>query len=105
MNTPSFRWSRFALIISAFAVLGIGGWYALAREKPATSKAKPDANPAAVSVEVVSPLSGGIDRVCVQPGTLEPFAAAELYAKVSGFLAEQKVDIGSTVREGDVLAR
>jgi RND family efflux transporter MFP subunit len=105
MNKPSFRWSRFALIVSAFAVLGVGGWFAFARENSGNVKARPDAKPAAVSVEVVTPLSGGIDRVCVQPGTLEPFASAELYAKVSGFLVEQKVDIGSVVGEGDILAQ
>src|SRR5262249_39302623 len=58
-----------------------------------------------VSVEVVTPRAGGIDRVCVQPGTVEPFAAADLYAKASGFLAEQTVDIGSRVKAGDVVAR
>lgn len=49
--------------------------------------------------------SGGIDRVCIQSGTVEPFESADLYAKVSGFLAERKVDIGSRVTKGDVLAR
>lgn len=63
-------------------------------------------NPAeTVSVEVISPRAGGIDRVCLQPGSVEPFEAADLYSKVSGFLAEQKVDIGYSVRAGDVLAR
>jgi RND family efflux transporter MFP subunit len=63
--------------------------------------------PAAVSisVEVASPRPGGIDRVCLQPGTVEPFEAADLYTKVSGFLVEQIVDIGYPVRAGEVLAR
>jgi RND family efflux transporter MFP subunit len=55
-------------------------------------------------VEVMTPHPGGIDRYCVQPGTLEPFEAAALYAKVSGFLIEQSVDIGSRVKKGQVLA-
>lgn len=59
---------------------------------------------AAVTVEITSPLAGGIDRVCIQPGTIEPFESADLYAKVSGFLIET-VDIETTVRKGQVLAR
>src|SRR5207248_1050603 len=47
----------------------------------------------------------GIERVCVQPGTVEPFEAADLYAKASGYLVEQRVDIGSRVTSGDLLAR
>jgi len=58
-----------------------------------------------LAVEVISPQAGGIDRMCVQPGTLEPFESADLYAKASGFLVEMKVDIGSRVTEKDVLAR
>lgn len=59
----------------------------------------------AVAVEVIHPKAGGIQRICVQPGTVEPFEAADLFAKASGFLVEQSVDIGSRVKKGDVLAR
>ncbi|OWK43359.1 efflux RND transporter periplasmic adaptor subunit [Fimbriiglobus ruber] len=58
-----------------------------------------------VGVEVVHPKAGGIQRTSTQPGTVEPFEGADLYAKASGFLAEQSVDIGSKVTKGDVLAR
>ena len=60
---------------------------------------------AAVTVEVVKPQLHGIDRVCLQPGTVDPYQWADLYAKVSGFLAEQSVDIGDHVKEGQLLAR
>jgi len=55
-------------------------------------------------VEVASPLRGGIDRVCLQPGTVDPFESADLYAKVSGFLIET-LDIGARVGKDQVLAR
>lgn len=58
-----------------------------------------------VVVEYVLPQAGGIDRICTQPGTIEPFESADLYAKVAGYLIEQKVDIGAKVKEGDVLAK
>jgi HlyD family secretion protein len=55
-------------------------------------------------VEVALPRRGGIDRVCLQPGTVDPFESADLYAKVSGFLIET-LDIGARVSKGQVLAR
>ena len=38
------------------------------------------------------------------PGTVLAFDKADLYAKVSGYLIHQKVDIGDMVKKGDVLA-
>jgi RND family efflux transporter MFP subunit len=62
-----------------------------------------------IGVEVVHPTDGGIERICVQPGTLEPYEAADLYAKASGYLSfkdlEAIVDIGSKVKKDQVLAR
>lgn len=57
------------------------------------------------AVDVVHPQAGGVDRICVQPGTVEPYESADLYAKVSGFLAEQFVDIGDHVKKGQILAK
>jgi HlyD family secretion protein len=108
-KTHLFRWSRVALLILVVAALGAGGWwYAVARGKPAGDRTERGDEPkpaTLVAVEVIHPTFGGIPRLCVQPGTVEPFEAADLYAKVSGFLVEQTVDIGSKVKAGDVLAR
>ncbi len=72
---------------------------------PASAAESPTPGGSAVPVEVTRPRAGGIERVCVQPGTVEPFEMADLYAKASGFLAEQSVDIGSRVKAGEVVAR
>ncbi len=56
-------------------------------------------------VEVVQPTRGGIARVTVQPGSAHPFEAASLFARVSGYLKSQCVDIGSRVKQGEVLAQ
>ncbi len=107
-------WVRLRnVVIGLFvAALVIGlGWYGLSkRHEPA---AQSHENPSQehskdvdkVSVDVVTPAKGGIDRICIQPGTIEPFEAADLYSKVSGFLIEQTVDIGSRVKSGQVLAK
>lgn len=103
-----FRWSRYFLVL--FLVVGgaAGGWYAFGRDRPlfgGKSKGEESKPAAGVTAEVVSPKPGGIDRICTQPGTIEPIASADLYAKVSGYLIEQNVDIGSRVKKGDVLAK
>ena len=49
---------------------------------------------------VTRPRRGGLGRVVSQPGTILAFDKADLYAKVSGYLIRQKVDIGDIVEEG-----
>lgn len=104
------RWGRWLASLVVLAAVVAGCWYAVTRGKAVAGSSPANQSVAAdvgtdVSVEVTAPRPGGIDRVCLQPGTVEPFQSADLYAKVSGFLAEQKVDIGDQVRAGDVLAR
>jgi RND family efflux transporter MFP subunit len=57
-----------------------------------------------VRVEAVNPRRGGLGRTTVQPGSVHAFEFAELYAKVSGYLKSQTVDIGDRVKKGDQLA-
>ncbi|HEX3871408.1 MAG TPA: efflux RND transporter periplasmic adaptor subunit [Pirellulales bacterium] len=56
-------------------------------------------------MEVVHPIKGGIARTTVQPGSAQPFESAALFARVSGYLKYQAVDIGSRVKQGEVLAQ
>ena len=77
---------------------------------PATQRhaETPTESPAAISelhVDVVTPNPHGLGRKTVQPGTVHAFEYAELYAKTSGYLGEQNVDIGDRVKRGQVLAR
>lgn len=92
------------------ALAGCVGWYLVSKRAEATrmsdvSQPPPGKPSEAISVEVVKPTTGGIERICIQPGSIEPFEAADLYSKVSGFLFEQSVDIGSRVKAGQVLAK
>src|SRR4051794_5853692 len=100
-------WRGGVIGVVLFAAAIFGAWYGLARPKPlvASSLVASDSKMApatGVAVEVVFPRPGGIDRICHQPGTVEPYEAADLYTKVSGFLVEQHVDIGYPVKAGDV---
>jgi HlyD family secretion protein len=105
--------SRWLLALAVFAAAGTGTGYLFVHGKAAAEivrpsqpdSAKSGETSTAVSVKVVAPRPGGIDRLCTQPGSVEPFECADLYSKVSGFLVEQNVDIGYRVHAGDVLAR
>jgi RND family efflux transporter MFP subunit len=55
-------------------------------------------------VDVVRPGRGGVRRLTIQPGSIHAFESVDLFAKVSGFLKTQRVDIGSEVKRGEVLA-
>ena len=55
-------------------------------------------------VQVIEPKAGGVERLVRRPATVQSFEYANLYAKVSGYLSHQKVDIGSRVKKDDVLA-
>jgi RND family efflux transporter MFP subunit len=58
-----------------------------------------------IGVRVVAPEQRSLALSSTQPGTAEAFYEADLGAKVSGFVSELFVDVGSVVRPGQVLAR
>src|SRR4051794_33054659 len=99
-------------LVGFSALAAAAGWLALAwcaslwpfagpawAAEPNESAAEP------VFVEVARPTRGGIERLCVQPGSVIAFDSAKLFAKVPGYLVEQTVDYGSVVRKGQLLAR
>ena len=95
-----FALGGFALLAGG---LTLGGWgnYTLKREVVATAKQEREfvpslriatvaANPATVSVTL--------------PGTTAAFAAANIFARATGYIAKRNVDIGDRVKAGDLLA-
>jgi RND family efflux transporter MFP subunit len=58
-----------------------------------------------IAVRVVTPEERSFTLSSTQPGTAEAFYEADLGAKVSGFVSELSVDVGTQVRAGQVLAR
>jgi RND family efflux transporter MFP subunit len=55
-------------------------------------------------VQVMTPLPGGLERMTVQPGTVRAMGEAKIFARISGTLKNQFVDIGDRVKRGQVLA-
>jgi RND family efflux transporter MFP subunit len=56
------------------------------------------------SVEVTGPKRQDMSRRLDVPATMEAYEQADLYAKASGYISEVRVDIGDTVKAGDILA-
>ncbi|HET6328111.1 MAG TPA: efflux RND transporter periplasmic adaptor subunit [Planctomycetaceae bacterium] len=69
-----------------------------------TSAADPSNPTPKIRVDVLRPHVGSMARSETEPGNVDAFDYAQLYCNVSGYLKVQKVDIGSLVKEGDVLA-
>lgn len=88
------------LMLFGFPVIPAAGepTAAAATTEPADGKST------APQVETIVPTKGGLARVTTQPGSAHSFESADLFAKVSGFLQAQHVDIGSHVKRGDLLA-
>ncbi|MGC1719079.1 MAG: efflux RND transporter periplasmic adaptor subunit [Isosphaeraceae bacterium] len=59
----------------------------------------------APTAKVIKPERGGMERITDQPGTVRAFERATLYAKVSGYLKDLKVDRGDPVKQDQVLAQ
>ena len=55
-------------------------------------------------VDVARPVLGGVRRLTIQPGSVHAFESVDLFAKASGFLNTQQVDIGSSIKRGEPLA-
>jgi RND family efflux transporter MFP subunit len=106
-----FNWKGWmfcgALLLCCTAA---GGYYVTFGSASADTESKSpgdereDATTAA-HVEFVHPQKGRLPRVTRQPGTVISYDEARIFAEVSGYLKEQKVDIGFRVKKGDVLIK
>lgn len=95
-------------VLGALCVVGVAAWSVIGwehRSSPAVQAAPSSvAVESKVRVETAQPIRGGLERTTSQPGSLISYESAELYAKVSGYLRTQTVDIGDRVKRGELLA-
>jgi RND family efflux transporter MFP subunit len=107
------NWVRFRGLFLTVAVIALAGGGALywsllgkgeTRGVKGNSGEQKESALKVPSVQIVKPTRGGLGRVTDQPGTIRGFEYAPLFAKVSGYLKELKVDRGDRVKEGQLLA-
>ena len=106
-HLSGLSWKRWGVALIATILLAAGlGYWLIVRDgsKVGESEAQARENGTGVKVQIVVPKAGGIPRLCIQPGSVEPYAGAALYAKVFGQLKTLNVDIGDRVKKGDLLA-
>src|SRR4030088_2071859 len=103
INIPS-RTAIKVLVVVLVVGLAAGGIVAeqhLAASPSPVNPAKADSAP---RVEVVRPRRVTVAQRVETNATLEAFEEADLFAKVSGYLSDVRVDIGDHVKEGQELA-
>jgi RND family efflux transporter MFP subunit len=88
-------------IMVSIGVAGMVVMRDLAASPPPVSPTKADDPP---RVEVVHPRRKTVAERLQTNATLEAFEEADLFAKVSGYLSDVRVDIGDHVKAGEVLA-
>ena len=94
-------WGSARCIILSGAV-AYGAWrhYQLHTEVIATAEQTRDFVPTVLTAPV---RASAPTMSVVWPGSTEAFALADIYARASGYITKRNVDIGSRVKQGDVL--
>jgi membrane fusion protein, multidrug efflux system len=93
------------LIGVALMILMVAGAVTLiGRETHERALAKETERSTIPTVAIVHPLAETPDEELVLPGSLQAFEESPIYARTSGYLVRWYKDIGSRVKEGDLLA-
>ncbi len=111
--THRSAWSPMRWILAAVLVVGgAGGAFFWSRSgkgeagrDKASSGESQTSSKQVPTAQVIKPKRGGTERITDQPGTVRAFERATLYAKVSGYLQELKVDRGDHVKKEQILAQ
>jgi RND family efflux transporter MFP subunit len=91
-----------ALILAGGLSVGAWGRYTQQQQVLATAQQERDFVPN-VRVETIAPSAETVSATL--PGTTAAFAAANIYARATGYIAKRNVDIGDRVKAGDLLAQ
>lgn len=99
-----------ALLMAVAAGGGVFVWSSSNAAPPGNGPSKPltdsvKITPIGLRVWTLTPSSGGTTRQTSLPCSAHWHDYASLYSKVSGYLGELQVDIGSRVKRGQVLAK
>ncbi len=91
------NWLMAAIVLACAALMACGGSGAA----PAGTSSTPAGPP---TIEVVRVVEQPVNVTFLMPGELDPYEAVAIYPKVTGFVKAIRVDRGSRVRAGELLA-
>jgi membrane fusion protein, multidrug efflux system len=101
-STPTLRpWRRAdcaALLFLSIGFAGCGGGSSAPGERPAATPSGPP------TIDVVRVVQQPANVVLTMPGQLDPYETVAVYPKITGFVRTIRVDRGSRVRAGQVMA-
>lgn len=97
----SFLFGGFGVALAAAVTVSHGLTSRAAEQERLTQWTEAQALP---TVAVVSPTPGGNSAGLELPGRLEAFSEAPIFARVGGYLKSWKVEIGTPVKAGQLLA-
>src|ERR1700682_2023180 len=101
MNFTSRTGIKVLIVVVCVGAPGLVAEWHLAASPSRVNSTKADSPP---RVEVVRPRRVTVAQRVQTNATLEAFEEADLFAKVSGYLSDVRVDIGDHVKAGQVLA-
>jgi len=96
------QWWILLLAVITAAIIVVAG--ILPRIQARTALRRETAEMAVPSVVVVQPRRSAPAQEIVLPANVQAFADAPIYARTNGYLKKWYVDIGTRVREGQLLA-
>jgi multidrug efflux pump subunit AcrA (membrane-fusion protein) len=100
---PGRRLLWILIVVAVLVVALVVGWLPhQKRNKEVDAKAKQQQNSVPV-VEVQMVHGASAEQELTLPGTVTPLKSAHIYAQASGFLKARYVDLGDTVRKGQLL--
>ncbi len=96
------RWLALAVVSFAVAaVLAYGMW---SRVRASKKLGAETSQLAVTQVSVVSPKQTAPAQEIILPGNVQPFISSPIYARTNGYLKNWYVDIGTPVKQGQLLA-
>ncbi len=90
------------IMVAAIAVVVI--WGISSRHKANAQLSQETQELAVPAVSTIHPKPGAPQQEIVLPGDMQPFTDAPIFARTSGYLKKWYVDIGASVKAGQVLA-
>lgn len=105
MSNPSHlrTFIKFGAAVSAVVIL-LAAWGIFTRMRAQEALAREARQESAIPVVVAKPASGPGSEDLILPGTLQAYTDTPIYARTNGYLKRWLVDIGTSVRAGQLLA-
>ena len=104
LEAASPRKVLFFVGLLVLALLAAGALALLTRMHASRVLADTTAQEAIPTVAVVHPIEENPDEQLVLPGTLQAYVESPIYARTNGYLLRWYRDIGSRVKQGELLA-